>query len=52
MATVSGPITSSMGENGSKKPELINKLEGHDHTVNAAVFIPGEEGVISVSDDR
>lgn len=35
-----------------RKPELINKLEGHSGRINAAVIIPGEDGVISVSDDR
>ncbi|XP_014662505.1 PREDICTED: WD repeat and FYVE domain-containing protein 2-like [Priapulus caudatus] len=35
-----------------KKPYLLNKLEGCDSTINAAVMIPREEGVISVSSDR
>lgn len=36
----------------TKKPELLSKLEGCNDDVNAAVLIPGEDGVISVSDDK
>ncbi|EEB17356.1 WD repeat and FYVE domain-containing protein, putative [Pediculus humanus corporis] len=36
----------------AKKPVLISKLEGCSDDVNAAIIIPGEDGVISVSDDR
>lgn len=36
----------------TKKPVLISKLEGCSDDVNAAIIIPGEDGVISVSDDR
>lgn len=36
----------------TKKPVLISKLEGCSDDINAAIIIPGEEGVISVSDDR
>lgn len=36
----------------TKKPELLNKLEGCNDDVNAALLIPGEEGVISVCDDK
>ncbi|XP_055683714.1 WD repeat and FYVE domain-containing protein 2 [Lutzomyia longipalpis] len=38
--------------NTSKKPELLSKLEGCGDDVNAACLIPGEDGVISVSDDK
>lgn len=41
-----------MKKGAHRKPELINKLEGHSGKVNAACLIPGEDGVISVSDDR
>lgn len=34
------------------KPELLSKLEGSADDVNAAVLIPGEDGAISVSDDK
>ncbi|XP_038829447.1 WD repeat and FYVE domain-containing protein 1-like [Salvelinus namaycush] len=36
----------------SSRPVLLNKIEGHSHTVNAAVLIPKEDGVITVSEDR
>lgn len=36
----------------TKKPALLVKLEGCNEEVNAAVLIPGEDGVISVSDDK
>lgn len=36
----------------TNKPELLSKLEGSADDVNAAVLIPGEDGVISVSDDK
>lgn len=36
----------------TKKPELLSKLEGSTDDVNAALLIPGEDGVISVSDDK
>lgn len=36
----------------TKKPALLNKLEGCTDDVNAAVVIPGEDGVISVCDDK
>lgn len=38
--------------NTSKKPELLSKLEGSSDDVNAALMIPGENAVISVSDDK
>uniref|UniRef100_T1GDU4 Uncharacterized protein n=1 Tax=Megaselia scalaris TaxID=36166 RepID=T1GDU4_MEGSC len=38
--------------NTSKKPELLSKLEGSADDVNAALMIPGENAVISVSDDK
>lgn len=36
----------------TKKPELLSKLEGSSDDVNQALLIPGEDGVISVSDDK
>ncbi|KAM7350961.1 WD repeat and FYVE domain containing 2 isoform 3-T3 [Cochliomyia hominivorax] len=36
----------------SKKLELLSKLEGSSDDINAAILIPGEYGVISVSDDK
>lgn len=35
-----------------KKPELLSKLDGSTDDVNAAILVPGENGVISVSDDK
>ncbi|KAK9888618.1 hypothetical protein WA026_000847 [Henosepilachna vigintioctopunctata] len=36
----------------TKKPALLSKLEGCNDEINSAVLIPGEDGVISVSDDK
>uniref|UniRef100_A0A8C2EN31 WD repeat and FYVE domain containing 1 n=1 Tax=Cyprinus carpio TaxID=7962 RepID=A0A8C2EN31_CYPCA len=36
----------------SSRPVLLNKIEGHGDSVNAAVLIPKEDGVITVSEDR
>lgn len=53
MAAEIKPIVGPDGQVGNtKKPQLINKLEGHQEPVNIAVIIPGEDGVISISDDR
>nr|CAD7402769.1 unnamed protein product [Timema cristinae] len=38
--------------NSTKKPILLSKLEGCNDDVNAAIIIPGEDGVISICDDR
>lgn len=38
--------------NSTKKPVLLSKLEGCNDDINQAIFIPGQDGVISVSDDR
>ncbi|TNN39049.1 WD repeat and FYVE domain-containing protein 1 [Liparis tanakae] len=35
----------------SARPILLNKIEGHSDAVNAAVLIPKEDGVITVSED-
>jgi len=37
---------------GDVKPSLLHKLEGSTNEIHAAVIIPGEDGVISVSADR
>ena len=44
--------SSAMSEANVRKPQLINKLEGHSDEVNMALVIPREDGVISVSSDR
>lgn len=36
----------------TKKPILLAKLDGCNDEINAAVVIPGGEGIISVSDDK
>ena len=36
----------------SKRPVLLAKLEGHSDDVNNALAVPGENAVISVSDDK
>ncbi|XP_016128403.1 WD repeat and FYVE domain-containing protein 1-like [Sinocyclocheilus grahami] len=36
----------------NSRPVLLNKIEGHSDGVNAAVLIPKEDGVITVSEDR
>lgn len=36
----------------TKKLVLLAKLDGCQDEINAAVLIPGEEGIISVSDDK
>ncbi|MGH0146960.1 UNVERIFIED_CONTAM: hypothetical protein FKN15_051256 [Acipenser sinensis] len=36
----------------SARPVLLNKIEGHQDAVNAAVLIPKEDGVITVGEDR
>lgn len=34
------------------RPVLLNKIEGHTDAVTAAVLIPKEDGVITISEDR
>ncbi|XP_067622231.1 WD repeat and FYVE domain-containing protein 2 isoform X2 [Eurosta solidaginis] len=36
----------------AKKIELLSKLDGSGDDINFAIFIPGENGVISVSEDK
>ena len=52
MAAEINPAAPGTSRGNVRKPELINKLEGCSDTVNMAVIIPREDGVISVSDDR
>jgi hypothetical protein len=54
MAAEIKPVSASSSDkfSSTKKPDLLSKLEGCNDDVNAAVIIPGEDGVISVSDDR
>jgi len=54
MAAEIKPATSSSSDkfSSTKKPVLLSKLEGCNDDVNAAIIIPGEDGVISICDDR
>lgn len=36
----------------TRKPLLLNKVEGSQEVVNMAAIVPKEDGVISVSEDR
>jgi len=40
------------GPAGSAKPELLNKVEGGAEEVHAAILIPDQDGIISISADR
>ncbi|XP_049802981.1 WD repeat and FYVE domain-containing protein 2 [Schistocerca nitens] len=53
MAAEIKPVSSNSARfSVTKKPTLLHKLEGCNDDVNAAIIIPGEDGVISVCDDR
>ncbi|BFZ06608.1 hypothetical protein BsWGS_09647 [Bradybaena similaris] len=39
-------------QGNTRKPILLNKIEGCPDTINMAIVIPKEDGVISVSDDK
>lgn len=54
MAAEIKPAAASSSDkfSSTKKPVLLSKLEGCNDDVNAAIIIPGEDGVISVCDDR
>ena len=43
---------SSLTINPDAKPELLNKVEGGSEEVHAAVLIPDQDGIISISSDR
>uniref|UniRef100_A0A2K5I1R0 WD repeat and FYVE domain containing 2 n=1 Tax=Colobus angolensis palliatus TaxID=336983 RepID=A0A2K5I1R0_COLAP len=36
----------------TRKPILLQRMEGSQEVVNMAVIVPKEDGVISVSEDR
>ncbi|XP_037897536.1 WD repeat and FYVE domain-containing protein 2-like [Glossina fuscipes] len=52
MAAEIKPAQRNNNRFSTKKPELLSKLEGSGDDINAAILIPGENGVISVSDDK
>lgn len=37
---------------GPQKLQLLSKLEGHQDVVNMAIILRGEDGVISISEDK
>ncbi|KAL1124551.1 hypothetical protein AAG570_001177 [Ranatra chinensis] len=47
-----GSASSNCIYSSNKKPVLLSKLEGYNDDVSQAVIIPGQDGVITVSDDR
>ena len=44
--------TSQVPKENNAKPELLNKIEGGSEEVHAAVLIPEQDGIISISSDR
>jgi hypothetical protein len=54
MAAEIKPAAASSSDkfSSTKKPVLLSKLEGCNDDVSAAIIIPGEDGVISVCEDR
>lgn len=44
--------SSSAVRSNQRKPILMHKIEGYDETVNQAIILPGEDGVVAVCDDR
>ena len=44
--------TSGLPISADAKPELLNKVEGGSEEVHAAVLIPDQDGIISISSDR
>lgn len=44
--------SATAARSNQKKPILLHKIEGYEETVNQAVILPGEDGVVAVCDDR
>ena len=44
--------TNKSGDGNVRKPTLVNKIDNISDDVNMAVFIPREDGVITVGDDK
>lgn len=51
VATALGSALPSVASSNAK-PELLNKVEGGSDEVHAAVLIPDQDGIISISSDR
>jgi hypothetical protein len=52
LSPVASTSAGGFQSSSDSKPELLNKIEGSAEDINAAVFIPGQDGVLSVSSDR
>ena len=44
--------TNKSGNGNVRKPTLVNKIDNISDDVNMACFIPREDGVITVGDDK
>ena len=42
----------SFSQTNRAKIQLLSKLEGHQDVINGAFILPGEDGVISISEDK
>lgn len=42
----------SINQTNRAKIQLLSKLEGHQDVINGAFIIPGEDGIISISEDK
>ena len=51
-ASPTSPLPASASNANSAKPELLNKVEGGAEEVFAAILIPDQDGIISISADR
>lgn len=49
---MSTQIKSFTSDTNRANIQLLSKLEGHQDVVNAAFIIPGEDGVVSISEDK
>lgn len=45
-------IKPSKQQGGTRKPVLVNKIEGCTDVINMALLVPKKDVVISVSDDK
>ena len=52
LASPGSRIQTPVPKENNAKPELLNKIEGGSEEVHAAVLIPEQDGIISISSDR
>jgi len=53
MSTSDNTSSSACARRGDNSQlNLVSKLDGFDEIVNAAVHVPKEDGIITISDDR